>query len=111
MGSKGNLTQEEKEKIIRFRKKGLTINQISALTGRSRASVSAVAYEVLDPHTHWYKGERRHIYMWLVKYWHWKPPEEQHNLSTHRIRKRRKPTNFATPYSFPRLWEQERKGL
>ena len=32
MGSKGNLTQEEKEKIIRFRKKGLTINQISMLS-------------------------------------------------------------------------------
>lgn len=108
MGSKSNLTQGEKEKIVRFRKKGLTINQISALTGRSKAAVAEASYGVVGPHLHWYKGERRHIYMLLIKIWHWKPPEEQPVLFV--SSKRRKPTNFRTPYSYPRLWDEERKS-
>ena len=100
-----NVTDEEREKIVRLREKGLTINQISMLVDRSKFTVSEICQEVLDPHAHWYKGERRHIYMWLVKYWRWKPPEEQRNLSTvYGTRKRRKPSYFRTPYNTQRRY-------
>ena len=106
-----NVTDEEREKIIRFRKKGLTINQISMLVDRSKFTVSEVCQEVAHPYAYRYKGVRKEIYMWLSKNWRWKPPKEQINLSgNYRIRKKRKPTQFRTPYSYPRLWEQERRS-
>ena len=105
-----NVTDEEREKIIRLRKKGLTINQISMLVDRSKSTVSEVCQEVSHPYAYRYKGVRKEIYMWLSKNWRWKPPEEQRNNSIIVRRKRRKPTNFHTPYSYPRLWEQERRS-
>ena len=105
-----NVTDEEREKIINFRKKGLTINQISMLVDRSNRTVSEIVHEVPHPYAYRYSGDRKRIYMWLVKYCRWKPPEEQRNNSIVVRRKRRKPTNFHTPYSYPRLWEQERRS-
>ena len=100
-----NVTDEEREKIIRFRKKGLTINQISMLVDRSNRTVSEIVHEVPHPYAYRYSGERKHIYMWLVKYWRWKPPEEQKNLCTvYGTRKRRKHSYFRTPYNTQRRY-------
>lgn len=110
MGMRSHVTDKEREKIIRLRMKGLTYNQISALTGRCVATVAEVSQEVLAPRTNWYKGVRKDLYLWLCRNWRWKPPAEQRNNSIVVRRKRRKPTHFHTPYSYPRLWEQERRS-
>ena len=65
MGMRSHVTDKEREKIIRLRRKGLTYNQISALTGRCVSTVAEVSQEVLAPRANWYKGIRKDIYMWL----------------------------------------------
>lgn len=110
MGMRSHVTDKERDKIIRLRRKGLTYNQISALTGRCVATVAEISQEVLAPRANWYKGVRKDLYMWLCRNWRWKPPAEQRNNSIVVRRKRRKPTNFRTPYSYPRLWDEERKS-
>lgn len=44
----------------------------------------------------------------LKENWHWQVPEKQPDLTV-TVKKKRKPTNFRTPYSYPRLWDMERR--
>lgn len=98
------LSEEDRQRIIRLREKGLTYNQIEALTHLGKWVIRDIAQDVA-PLVHRYMGERKEIYLWLVKNWRWKPPEEQRNLHTvYGTRKRRKPSYFRTPYNTQRRY-------
>lgn len=98
------ITEEDRQKVISLRERGLTYNQIEMLTHLSKWVVRDIAQDVA-PLAHRYQGVRKEIYLWLVKNWRWKPPEEQRNLSTvYGTRKRKKPSYFRTPYNTQRRY-------
>ena len=101
---KGPISEAETQKIRRLHEGGMAADMIAFLLHRRVDTVCSIIGEKkpeLD------KNDSKQS--WLEKNWQWKPPEEQVNALVKVKRKRRKKTNFRTPYSYPRLWEQERR--
>ena len=98
----------EKQKIIRLRRY-LSVEQVAFIMNRSEATISRATQDVTlaDRALETNKA----LYKWLQEHWCWKAPADQPALTLPgKPRKKRKHTQFRTPYSYPRLWDQERRS-
>ena len=86
------LTPDEVDTIREMKHCGKTNAEIAQTLNRSLRTVQRVSSRYTSARTRVENG----VYCWLNKWWHWDVPKREEP---------KPPSQFRTPYNYPRMWD------
>ena len=112
---KMEITGEEVVRISQLLADGKSNLAIQEITGRSVGTVNRIkrglGYPIREANYAEYRREQQAgLERWMRRKWNWKPPEEQRLLLIRKAKNKRrihKPSQFRTPYWYPRMWPKK----
>lgn len=90
------ISPDTERNILLLLEKGYTHLEIADLAGVNRNTVSAVAIRNKTPQKLRISTIRADVRLWLLKNWHFE--------KTVKVIKKKKHTQFRTPYNYPKMW-------
>lgn len=114
MSGRPRIPEEDREMIAYLLEQGYGLTYIKRITGWSTASIRRVAdalgYGSLRGSFNQEKCVNQDIKKWLKDNWNWKRPSRDQPVvkkETGSIWKGKQRSFFITPYSYPKMWDND----